>query len=65
MYQLSFYIVSAAAAAAVIVAAAIAVAAAGEQNDENEDYPKAAVAVTVSAEHIFIPFSAHKIFSYL
>ena len=46
-------------AAAAVVAGK---ASAGEQNDEYNDYPKAAVVVTKTKAHIVLPFSAHKIF---
>ena len=41
------------AAAATVVCSASAVAAAGEENDEDENYPEAAVAVTIIEAHIY------------
>ena len=45
-------LISAAATAAAIVASVASASAAGEENNENEDYPKAAVAITVIEAHI-------------
>lgn len=48
--------VVAAATTAVVVVIAVAVVAASEKNDEDEDYPKAAIAVTITEAHIYEPF---------
>ena len=55
-------LISAAATAATIVASIAAASAAGEENNENVDYPKAAVAITVIKAHI-IYLSLHKNYS--
>ena len=60
MHYLIF--ISAAATAATVIASVGSGSTAGEENDENENYPKAAVAITIIEAHI-IYLSLHKNYS--